>query len=288
MEYLRGYNIKPNSVSETGVVYFTDGSKFGITPSQQVCEAYGYYYDHVTKTCQAFPFTPKPSQNVSKGKNIIKGRNNVDVRTKSAVILGNNNTTTENTNLLLLGQNHNIDNKINNSSIVGGGSALLSRQSEVAIGGGVHAISDRSTTLTARRQMSVVKLSGITIDNVATKLTVQGDGSSYINVKNNSIIGYDVYLTRFELGGSAGTAGNYSYRELKGAVQIDDSYNMAFVIGSTTTIAKIGVDGTFTVVDSSTTDVKSITIEVTDRTNVNNLWSATVYIHEAVSTVTTF
>ena len=67
------------------------------------------------------------------------------------------------------------------------------------------------------------------------------------------------------MGGTSGTAGNYSFREIKGAVHIDGSYNMAFVVGFTRNIAKIGVNGTFRQVDSSTTDVKSITVQVTDR-----------------------
>ena len=136
--------------------------------------------------------------------------------------------------------------------------------------------------------MSVVELAGVTVDNTATNLTVNGDGSSYINVSNNSIVGYEIYLTRLEIGGTSGTAGNYSYRNMKGVVQIDDSYNMAFVIGFTRNIGKIGVNGTFSMVDTSTTDVKSISVQVTDRNNVNNAWSAVVYIHEIALTKITF
>ena len=71
-------------------------------------------------------------------------------------------------------------------------------------------------------------------------------------------------------------------------MQIDDSYNMAFIIGFTRNIGKIGVNGTFSMVDTSTTDVKSISVQVTDRNNVNNAWSAIVYIHEIALTKQTF
>ena len=234
------------------------------------------------------------STNLSKGKNTIRGVNSVSSRTQDSVIIGQENTTNTNRNCLVVGNSHTLEPDNNNASVVGGGSANVSRQGEVAMGGGNPGITDRGTTITGDRQMSLIQLSGITTDNTATKLTVQGDGSSYINVRNNSILGYEIYLTRFELGGSAGTAGNYSFREIKGAVQIDNSYNMAFVIGFTRNIAKIGVNGTFTMVDSSATDpdtgidIKSITVEVTDRNNVNNLWSASVYLHEVVSTAITF
>ena len=71
-------------------------------------------------------------------------------------------------------------------------------------------------------------------------MTIQGDGESFINVQNNSIIGFDIYVTRLELGGTRGVAGNYSYRNIRGAVKIDNSYNMTFDIGFERNIAKIG------------------------------------------------
>ena len=37
-------------------------------------------------------------------------------------------------------------------------------------------------------------------------------------------------------------------------------------------------------VESTTGGVNSITIDVTDRTNVTNIWSATVTLHELIST----
>ena len=38
--------------------------------------------------------------------------------------------------------------------------------------------------------------------------------------------------------------------------------------------------------DSTTGGVPSISVNVTDRNNVNNLWSASVTLHEVVSTTT--
>ena len=294
MTYLPGQSLKPYIIDPSGQVFFTDGTNNNIRANQPICEAYGYTYDSVSNTCLAFPDSAVISTNLSKGKNTIRGVNSVSSRTQDSVIIGQENTTNTNRNCLVVGNSHTLEPDNNNASVVGGGSANVSRQGEVAMGGGNPGITDRGTTITGDRQMSLIQLSGITIDNTATKLTVQGDGSSYINVRNNSILGYEIYLTRFELGGSAGTAGNYSFREIKGAVQIDNSYNMAFVIGFTRKIAKIGVNGTYTMVDSSATDpdtgidIKSISVEVTDRNNVNNLWSASVYLHEVVSTAITF
>ena len=59
---------------------------------------------------------------------------------------------------------------------------------------------------------------------------------------------------------------------------------MAFIVGFTRNIGKIGVNGTAVMVDSTTGSVDSITVQVTDRNNVTNIWSATVYLHELIST----
>jgi hypothetical protein len=156
----------------------------------------------------------------------------------------------------------------------------------VAIGGGKGSLTSGETTFISRRKTSVIELSGVTTDNTATNLTVLGDGSSFINVEANSIIGYDIFITRLELGGSAGTAGNYSYRNIRGAVKIDNSLTMTFVVGFNRNIAKIGINATCIMADSTTGGVPSISVNVQDRANVNNLWSASVTLHEVVSTTT--
>ncbi len=61
---------------------------------------------------------------------------------------------------------------------------------------------------------------------------------------------------------------------------------MSFVIGFERNIAKIGVNGTCTMVDSTTGGVPSITVNVTDRNTINNLWSASVTLHEVISETT--
>ena len=117
-------------------------------------------------------------------------------------------------------------------------------------------------------------------------MTIQGDGESFINVENNSIIGYDIYVTRLELGGSSGVVGNYSYRNIRGAVKIDNSGTMSFVVGFSRNIAKIGQNGTCIMADSTIGGVPSISVNVQDRNNVHNLWSASVTLHEVISETT--
>ena len=291
MSYLKGYTVKPDFITSDGLVIFTDGTNTDLIVNQRTCEAYGYIYDQGSGTCRATTTNVLLSEKFSRNDNLVRGRsNNLGTQTENVCALGVQNTTDKTRNGLVVGREHTILDDNSNCSILGGSNATVRRQGEVAIGGGLVSLLDagRGTTLSGIRQQSFIQLSGVTTDNTATKLTVQGDRTNYINVRNNSILGYEIYLTRFELGGSSGTAGNYSFREIKGAVQIDDSYNMAFVVGFTRNIAKVGANGSFSMVDSSTRDVKAITVEVTDRNNVNNLWSASVYLHEVVSTTTTF
>ena len=61
---------------------------------------------------------------------------------------------------------------------------------------------------------------------------------------------------------------------------------MSFVVGFSRNIAKIGQNGTCIMADTSTSDLKSISVNVQDRNNVHNLWSASVTLHEVISTTT--
>lgn len=287
MEYLNGINVKPYSVDEVGNVHFTDGTNNNIRPSQFICESYGYRYDTVSGSCMAFAVDPNLPMQMSGKNNLSRGSNDIGLKTDNGVLIGNNNTTNINRNVLVVGTGHELESYFNNSSVLGGSRAIITRDSEIAIGGGKETFTqvdgEATFTTSSRRQTSTIELSGTTMDNTATNLTVQGDGSSYINVKANSIIGYDIYITRLELGGSAGVAGNYSYRNIRGAVKIDRNYTMSFVVGFSRNIAKIGQNGTTIMADTSTSTLKSISVNVQDRNNVHNLWSASVTLHEVIS-----
>ena len=285
--YITGFPVKPSAVSILGVVTFTDGTN-DITPNQSQCEAYGYTYDKATGTCSTFRYNTNLERNISNVNNTIRGsQNTTETGTNNTFIMGESNIVKGfSRNNLIVGSDNEISNGINNATILAN-NGKATTQAEFAIGGGVGSVSDSTdaATFISRRKTSVIELSGVTIDNTATNLTVQG-GDSFINVEANSIIGYDIYITRLELGGTSGTAGNYSYRNIRGAVKIDNSRTMSFIVGISRNIAKIGVNGTCIMADSTTGGVPSISVNVTDRNSVNNLWSASVTIHEVVSTTT--
>ena len=283
----RGFVLTPHSVDETGLVTFTDGTTTDLFADQKTCEAYGYKYNVATGTCSAFvnKFNILNATR-SKNKQILGVNNSIENFSQNNLVVGANNTNKSyNCNTFLLGSEHETVTGIKNSAVIGGTRAKLTRQSEVSIGGGVRAISDSTNAVTfnSRRKTSTIELSCVTIDNTATNMTIQGDGESFINVENNSIIGYDIYITRIELGGEVGVNGNYSYRNIRGAVKIDRAGNMNFVVGFSRNIAKIGQNGTCVMADSTTGGVPSISVNVQDRNNVHNLWSASVTLHEVIS-----
>jgi|TARA_R110002050_G_scaffold85674_2_gene182724 hypothetical protein len=293
MEYLTGYTIKPYEVTTLGEVLFTDGTNTDIVPNQVTCEAYGYTYDSTSRTCRVFRMNTNLESNISNINNKNNGSGNTtELGSNTIQINGTLNTTKGfNNNCLINGSDNEIATGINNATVLGIGGKSES-QGEFVIGGGHNAIDYESGltsgTAYADRKMSVVNLSGVTIDNTATNLTTNGDETNFINVKNNSVVGFEIYITRLEIAGSSATAGNYSYRNIKGVVRIDNAYTMAFIVGFTRNIGKIGVNGTAVMVDSTTGGIPSISLQVTDRNNVTNIWSATVTLHELISTNITF
>ena len=241
MEYRDGFSIKPYRVTQSGAVFFTDGTTtetdevFEFFPDQLSCEAYGYKYDSASGTCYAGKFNPQINRAFENTTNLQRGNSNI-LSSDNTIVLGSNNSALGNRNAIIIGEGHTIEQNedftsSNNASILGGKGAAITREAEVAIGGGKTTLAGEEFTVNSRRQTSTIELAGTTTDNTATNLTDQGNGSSYINVKANSIIGYDIYITRLELGGTSGTAGNYSYRNIRGAIKIDNSLTMSFVVG---------------------------------------------------------
>ena len=284
MQYLTGYTIKPYTTQSDGEVIFTDGTHNEIRANQVQCEAYGYTYDAVTGTCRAFQYNTRINRDISNINNKFNGSGNTtQLGTNTVQINGTNNTTRGfNNNCFINGNANEIANGVDNATVLGVG-GKGSSNGEFTIGGGLNI----KGVVDADRKVSIVNLSGMTTDNTATNLTVNGlGGTNYINVNENSIVGFEIYITRLEVGGSASTLGNYSYKNIKGVVRVGETSGMAFIVGYTRNIGKIGVNGTTVMVDSTTGGVPSISIQVTDRTNVTNVWSATVTLHELTSNIT--
>ena len=276
MEYKKDFKIKPKEVNTDGSVTFTDGTN-DVQPNQLACEAYGYKYDTETGTCISFVLKRRLDEDFANLTNKLQGENNrIQSGVHNTSVIGRSNIVYgENENCLISGQGNTINNGINNATVTGAyGKAL--RQGEFVRGGG-------GSSKANETQSSVINLTCNTTDATSTNMKVQGLDATYINVQNNSILGFEAYITRLEIGGASGTAGNYSYIQIKGVIKIQDNYTTAITTYSTTVLGKIGVDGSASVRDVAT---GKVSIAVQDRAAVNNIWNATVYLHETKTNIT--
>ena len=290
--------IKPHKIDETGQVTFTDGRKTGLMPNQSVCEMYGYTYEPKSGVCRLNQqFETGLDRAFNQETNKVMGTHNfINPGVRNSLVNGFDNRIESNCKSpLVTGTGNSVKINVDNAVVLGENGRAL-RQSEFVVGGGAEnqayscsGESSYSGTLSTNKQFSIINLSGVTCDNSNVDLTVNGDGSSYIEVDKNSIIAYEINVIRMELAGSSAAAGKYTYFRGMSAVHIDNSYNMTF---STLTMRNQanegGNNGSVSMVDTSTSDLKSISLRVSDRANVVNQWSATIRIYEVVSTVTTF
>jgi hypothetical protein len=270
MDFLTGYTLKPYEINTLGQVLFTDGTNNGLMANQVTCEAYGYTYDKSTGTCRSFRFNTNLNRNIANINNKNNGTGNTtETGSNTIQINGANNTTRGfNNNCFINGSLNEIANGVNNASVLGGTYGKAIRNSEIVIGGGV---------LSGVSQTSTLQLGGTTTDATATKLTIQSDGSSFVEVQNNSIFGFEIKVIALCSGGTSGVAGDYVSLELKGAIQVDDGYNLV-ISQSSTTIASIGATGTAQVIAAGIDPY--ITIEVTGAANRNLEWFASIQITE--------
>jgi len=277
--YISGFSVKPSSVSRIGIATFTDGTN-DITPNQMQCEAYGYTYNNSTGTCSILKYNPNLGESISNINNKTYGAGNtIGVGINNTLIMGESNTVKGfSRNNAVSGSGNEISSGMNNAKISGVMGKVV-RQGEDVLGGGSYNIGAGYT------QSSKIQLSGKTTNENPTKLHVQDIVDEFITLQRNSILGFEIYLTKLETGGRSGTLTNFSYQVHRGAVRCDNDGAVTIYSYSTTTLANDGSVGTMTIVDSTENDIPSVTVQVEGGADVNNLWSATAYLHELATNI---
>jgi|TARA_Y100001973_G_C5144566_1_gene304730 hypothetical protein len=272
MEYLKEHKIKPKEIKGIEVI-FTDGTN-DVRANQITCEAYGYVWDQHSGTCKITTNSLSVQKAFRNADNTKFGKNNtVETGTNNSVLLGSSNKTKgKNTNVFITGEQNIISNGLNNTSIIGGKMGKALTQGQVLIGGGSY------NSEPGLIQMSFVQLSNKTTDATLTSLTAQGVGTNYIELQNNSIVGYEAHIVALCSGGSSGTPGQYIYYKLIGAVKVDNGYNATFT-QSISTSANGSLSISTTPVMATTTD-PYMTIKVVGAANVNIGWAASVQLYE--------
>ena len=214
MEFKKGITIKPKVINSVGEVIFTDGTN-DVVANQRVCEAYGYRYNAGKGTCEAFIYNTKINRTSNDVHNIIKGsKNTTNSGTENTFVLGKNNTTFgENKNSIVVGENNQIANQINNAAVISGTYAEATNQGEFVLGGGGF------NEAVGMAQTSFIQQSGNTTDATETALLVQYLPLTYIQKVANCVIGFEAHVIGVNTGIGEGSAGQYGYLQINGAVK---------------------------------------------------------------------
>ena len=135
MEYKIGYKVKPDSISNSGVVSFTDGTNI-IPVNQVACEAYGYKYNVHNGTCEVVDKNINFNFAFNKKVNTVYGsKNKIEARVTNLMVNGIKNTAKgQNNNIFISGTNNTIENGVNNAAVLSGSDSVAIRTGEVVIG----------------------------------------------------------------------------------------------------------------------------------------------------------
>ena len=230
MAYKKGYNIKPKEVLKTGEVRFTDGTN-EVIPNQAACEAYGYTYNSATGTCTAFKYDSTLDRKFFNIHNNVSG-GVTENGTKHTILNGQQHITKGNNfNNIINGEKHQIENTIKNANLLAGSYGNIQNQGEVVVGGGGF-----GTTL-ALAQTSFVQQSGNTADATQTSLYTQYITNKFIEKVGNSIIGFEANVIGVNTGVGEGSAGEYGYVQITGAVKFTNGLASTYSQSSTNIVA---------------------------------------------------
>ena len=235
MDYKKGYNIKPKEVLKTGEILFTDGTN-DVIPNQAACEAYGYTYNAATGTCTAFKYDSTLDRKFNNIHNNVRG-GTTEYGTKNTILNGQQNVTKGNNfNNIINGEKHQIELGAKNANLLAGSYGNIQNQGEVVMAGGGF-----GSTL-ALAQTSFVQQSGNTTDGTQTLLYTQYITNKYIEKVKNSVIGFEANVIGVNTGVGEGTAGDYGYVQITGAVTFTNG--LASTYHQTTThIVAYGTSG---------------------------------------------
>ena len=230
MAYKKGYNIKPKEVLKTGEVRFTDGTN-EVIPNQAACEAYGYTYNSATGTCTAFKYDSTLDRKFFNIHNNVSG-GVTENGTQNTILNGQQHLTKGNNfNNIINGEKHQIENTIKNANLLAGSYGNIQNQGEVVVGGGGF-----GTTL-ALAQTSFVQQSGNTADATQTSLYTQYITNKFIEKVGNSIIGFEANVIGVNTGVGEGSAGEYGYVQITGAVKFTNGLASTYSQSSTNIVA---------------------------------------------------
>jgi hypothetical protein len=204
--YLTGFDVKPLSTSNLGVVTFTDGTN-DITPNQLQCEAYGYTYNQADGTCSIFRFNTNLVRNFNSINNKLEGTgNSTETGTNNTYVIGENNTVRgASRNNIVVGSNNEIANGVNNANVYGTlGEATA--DNSIVLGGNVAA------DLLGERQSIQVIYGVQTTNGTNTVSYLNNTTDKLLAVPENAVMYFHADVIAVRVGGSTavGAVGDYA------------------------------------------------------------------------------
>ena len=199
ISYLTGFDVKPLSTSNLGVVTFTDGTNL-ITPNQLQCEAYGYTYNKANGTCSIFRYNTNINRSFSNLSNKLQGTGNITENgTNNSYIIGENNTVKGlSRNNIIVGNQNEIANNVNNANVYGTlGEATA--DNSIVLGGNASA-----DNLGERQTMTFI-YGKTTTDNSTVDAFLNNTTDSYFVVPLNTAIYFQSESLAVRVGGSSGS-----------------------------------------------------------------------------------
>jgi len=236
--------LKPDAISPTGEVRFTDGTNTDLMANQQTCEAYGYTYNNASATCSAFRLNTLLEANINNVNNKFNGAGNTtELGANTIQVNGTlNRLKGFNNNCLINGAANEIANGVNNATVLGGkGEALRDCEFVTSSSDGVG-------------QYSIFFLSGRTTTDHFVALNVNGEAGVTVIPKHNGkgiLYRYVIELTSYRTGGTSasGAAGDRGFFRIEGMVEdsgVSEVYTTVvvkgFVVGISFATSYVGND----------------------------------------------
>ena len=204
--YITGFAVKPYSISELGVVTFTDGTN-DVTPNQLQCEAYGYTYNKVSGTCSTFRYNTNLNRSIANENNNTQGSgNSTQTGTNNTYIMGENNTVRGfSRNNIIIGTKNEIANGVNNANVFGTLGEVTANNS-IVLGG------NAPTDNLAERQSIQLMYGTQTTDGIIVDSYLNNTVDSFFVVPDNTVLMFVADILAVQVGvgeGGSGTVGDY-------------------------------------------------------------------------------
>lgn len=275
--YLPNQAVKPNRISKTGHVSFTDGTN-DVVPNEEQCLAYGYTYDKESGVCRAFNYFPSLPLNMLNENNNIQGAGNVvRVGSNNTYIMGENNVINGlSRNNIIIGMKNEIANGVNNTFVYG---TLAESKSDnsIILGG------NKTDDILGERQNTTFIYGGQTTDAASTNLYLNNTTDSFFVPTDNSIFYFQAEVIAVRTGGAAesGALGDYKSWVERGVVK--NARGTLSIQRSQTAIVESGTTTGWTTENQiSGSNFKQM---VTGAANMTIEWASTIRITEIRTSV---